>query len=55
MKVAVFGIGLIGGSLAIDLKKRGFASEIIGVSRTEKSAGYMVVRRWLLCALLVDR
>lgn len=38
MKVAVFGIGLIGGSLAIDLKKRGFASEIIGVSRTEKSA-----------------
>jgi len=31
MKVCIAGIGLIGGSLAIDLKRRGFASEIIGV------------------------
>lgn len=31
MKVAVVGIGLIGGSLAIDLKRRGFAQEIIAV------------------------
>lgn len=38
MKVAIFGIGLIGGSLALDLKKRGFASQIIGVTRTERTA-----------------
>jgi prephenate dehydrogenase len=31
MKVCIIGIGLIGGSLAIDLKRRGFASYIIGV------------------------
>ena len=31
MKVCIVGIGLIGGSLAIDLKRRGFASVIIGV------------------------
>ena len=31
MKVCIVGIGLIGGSLAIDLKRRGFASFIIGV------------------------
>ncbi len=31
MKVAVVGIGLIGGSLMVDLRKRGFADKIIGV------------------------
>jgi prephenate dehydrogenase len=31
MKVCIIGIGLIGGSLAIDLKRRGFASSVIGV------------------------
>ena len=31
MTVAVVGIGLIGGSMAIDLRKRGFARKIIGV------------------------
>jgi prephenate dehydrogenase len=31
MTVGVIGIGLIGGSLMIDLRKRGFASKIIGV------------------------
>ena len=31
MVVAVVGLGLIGGSLAISLKQRGFASKIIGV------------------------
>lgn len=31
MVVCVIGLGLIGGSLAISLKERGFASEIIGV------------------------
>lgn len=34
MKVAILGMGLMGGSAAIDLKKRGFASEIIGVGRS---------------------
>lgn len=31
MTVAVIGIGLIGGSLMVDLRKRGFATKIIGV------------------------
>ena len=31
MTVAVIGIGLIGGSLVVDLRKRGFADKIIGV------------------------
>jgi prephenate dehydrogenase len=31
MKVAIVGMGLIGGSIALDLKRTGFASEIIGV------------------------
>jgi prephenate dehydrogenase len=31
MKITIIGLGLIGGSMAIDLKKRKFASHIIGV------------------------
>jgi prephenate dehydrogenase len=31
MRVAVVGLGLIGGSIALDLKRSGFAKEIIGV------------------------
>jgi prephenate dehydrogenase len=31
MTVAVIGIGLIGGSLMLDLRKRNFADKIIGV------------------------
>lgn len=31
MKATVIGLGLIGGSIALDLKKAGFASEIIGI------------------------
>src|SRR5665647_842858 len=31
MTVTVIGIGLIGGSLMVDLRKRGFADKIIGV------------------------
>ena len=34
MKVAILGMGLIGGSAALDLKGRGFAEEIIGVGRS---------------------
>lgn len=37
MKVAIFGIGLIGGSTAIDLRAANFCSEIIGVGRTQKN------------------
>ena len=29
--VGIIGLGLIGGSMAIDLKRRGFASEVVGV------------------------
>ncbi len=35
MKIAIFGIGLIGGSLAKDLRETNFASEIIGVENSE--------------------
>jgi prephenate dehydrogenase len=34
VKVAILGMGLIGGSAALDLKARGFATEIIGVGRS---------------------
>ncbi len=36
MRISVVGLGLIGGSMALDLKKNGFASEIIGVDINEK-------------------
>ncbi|MCU0239785.1 MAG: prephenate dehydrogenase/arogenate dehydrogenase family protein, partial [Pyrinomonadaceae bacterium] len=39
MRVAIFGIGLIGGSLAKDLRQVNFASEIIGVENSEIHAG----------------
>jgi prephenate dehydrogenase len=35
MKVCIVGIGLIGGSLAIDLKRRGYASSVIGVDNNK--------------------
>ncbi|MDO9254749.1 MAG: prephenate dehydrogenase [Bacteroidales bacterium] len=35
MKVCIIGIGLIGGSLAIDLKRRGYASSVIGVDNNK--------------------
>jgi hypothetical protein len=31
MKVGIIGLGLIGGSMAIDLRRRGFADSIVGV------------------------
>lgn len=37
MVVTVAGVGLIGGSMAIALKEKGFASEIIGVDASEKN------------------
>lgn len=38
MRVSIIGLGLIGGSIAIDLKKRGFASHIIGVDSNKLHA-----------------
>jgi len=36
-KVAIIGVGLIGGSIALALKKKKLANEVIGVSRHKKS------------------
>jgi prephenate dehydrogenase len=38
MKIAIFGIGLIGGSVAKDLRETGFAAEILGVEKNENHA-----------------
>ncbi|MGM5631648.1 prephenate dehydrogenase [Apibacter raozihei] len=35
-KVTIIGLGLIGGSIALDLKKCGFAHQIIGVDKSKK-------------------
>ncbi len=40
MTIAVVGIGLIGGSLMIDLRKRGFADKIIGVDANHAAPEY---------------
>jgi prephenate dehydrogenase len=38
MKTTVIGLGLIGGSMAIDLRKSGLATELIGVEQNERNA-----------------
>ncbi len=38
MKVGIIGLGLIGGSMAIDLKRKGFASEVLGVEHEPVNA-----------------
>ena len=38
MKIAVVGLGLIGGSMAIDLKRKKFADEVIGVEKDKVHA-----------------
>lgn len=38
MRITVIGLGLIGGSIAKDLRKTGFANEFIGVETSEKHA-----------------
>ncbi|MGN1234322.1 MAG: prephenate dehydrogenase/arogenate dehydrogenase family protein, partial [Candidatus Cryptobacteroides sp.] len=38
MIVSVIGLGLIGGSMAIDLKKRGFADRVLGVENDPVNA-----------------
>lgn len=42
MKVGIVGLGLIGGSMAIDIKRRGFADEIIGVESDPVNAASAV-------------
>lgn len=36
MKIAIIGVGLIGGSIALKLREKGFSSEIYGVDQSEK-------------------
>jgi len=38
MKITIIGLGLIGGSLAIDLRKSKFATELIGVDASKEHA-----------------
>ncbi len=38
MKIAIIGLGLIGGSLGLDLKRKSFAQEIIGVDQSAEHA-----------------
>src|SRR5688572_2943715 len=38
MKTTVIGLGLIGGSMAIDLRKAGVATELVGVDRSSANA-----------------
>ena len=38
MKIAIVGIGLIGGSMAISLRKRAFATRLIGVDKNQENA-----------------
>lgn len=45
MTIAVVGIGLIGGSLAITLKENGFANEVIGVDRRQDHLDKAIRRR----------
>ena len=35
MKIAVVGVGLIGGSFALTLKEKGLAAEVVGVDNSE--------------------
>ncbi|MDP4267299.1 MAG: prephenate dehydrogenase [Bacteroidota bacterium] len=38
MRTAIIGLGLIGGSIALDLRKRGFSDELIGVDKNIKNS-----------------
>ncbi|MDD2425194.1 MAG: prephenate dehydrogenase [Bacteroidales bacterium] len=51
MKATIIGLGLIGGSLALDLKKRGFASRITGVEINREN-GETALRRELVDELV---
>jgi prephenate dehydrogenase len=42
MKVTVIGLGLIGGSIALDLRKTGVATELVGIDRNSDNASKAV-------------
>ena len=42
MRVGIMGLGLIGGSMAVDLKRKGFASEVLGVESEPVNAAAAV-------------
>lgn len=44
-KVAIIGVGLIGGSLGLDIKKRGLAREVVGISRHKESIAIALKKR----------
>ncbi len=44
MKTAVIGLGLIGGSIAIDLRKTGLASKLVGVDRSPEHSARALER-----------
>ena len=54
MKIAIVGLGLIGGSLAITLKENGFAKTIIGVDENAESEDKALRRRIIDEALSLE-
>ncbi|NNE28592.1 MAG: prephenate dehydrogenase [Saprospiraceae bacterium] len=54
MKVCVIGVGLIGGSMAIDLKESGYATEIIGVDIKPDNLDKALRRRIIDRALPIE-
>jgi prephenate dehydrogenase len=59
MRISIVGLGLIGGSMAMDLKSGGFASEIIGVDTNENhctdALGSKLVDRILPMTLALEQ
>ena len=45
MNITIVGVGLMGGSIAIDLKELGFANEIIGVDQSEEHLDKAIRRK----------
>jgi prephenate dehydrogenase len=44
-KISILGLGLIGGSIALDLKRRGLAKEVVGYNRSAKSRRIALKRK----------
>ena len=54
MKVAIVGVGLIGGSMALDLRTAGFANELIGVEKDEQTGKKAVELGLVDCILPLE-
>jgi len=54
MQVAIIGVGLIGGSLAIGLKESGFASRVVGVDNSSENLDKAVRRRLIEVGLTLE-